>query len=210
MLNRIVKGILIASLLTFPQTNTVNGFAIEYDKDLKETDIKAINDLKIHEDKPFGLHKGYNNLQAKIEEHKKIQEAVQRRLEEIKRREEEQKRLEEEQRRLEEEKKNSFDLTLEFSFYTDLAEENGGYSGITCTGKRLKYGFIASNVWALGTKFQTEQGEIFTVSDTGGGDFNSYNRVDCFIPRNSGESDYQYKKRVLNMGRKIIKVKKIN
>ena len=203
MLNRIVKGILIASLLTFPQTNTVNGFAIEYDKDLKETDIKAINDLKIHEDKPFGLHKGYNNLQAKIEEHKKIQEAVQRRLKEIKRREEEQKRLEEEQ-------KNKYDIDLVLSYYTDLAEENGGYAGITCTGEPLKYGHIASNVWGLGTQFETQDGQIFTVADKGGSHFNSYNRVDCFIPRNYGESNSQYKERVLNMGRKTIKVRKIN
>lgn len=202
MFNRIVRGVIVASMLVTPQANTVNSFGIELNEEYKnkmnEQDIKAINELKheIGEHKTFGINKGYKTLEAKIEEHKKIQEEVRRREEEI-------------ARRKKEEKKHSFDLTLEFSFYTDLAEENGGYSGITCTGKRLEYGFIASNVWALGTKFQTEQGEIFTVSDTGGGDFNSHNRVDCFIPRNSGESDYQYKKRVLNMGKKIIKVKKI-
>ena len=199
MLNRIAKGILIASLLTFPQTNTVDSFAIQYDKDLKEKDIKAISDLQIHEDKSFGLHKGYNNLQAKIEEHKKIQEAVQMRLEKIKIREEEKKRKEEE--------KNKYDIDLVFSYYTDLLEENGGYTGITCTGEPLKYGHIASNVWELGTQFKTQDGQIFTVADKGGNNFNSYNRVDCFIPRNNGESNSQYKNRVLNMGRKTIKVK---
>ena len=199
MLNRIAKGILIASILIFPQTNTVDGFAIQHDKDLKEKDIKAISDLQIHEDKSFGLHKGYNNLQAKIEEHKKIQEAVQMRLEEIKIREEEKKRKEEE--------KNKYDIDLVFSYYTDLSEENGGYTGITCTGEPLKYGHIASNVWKLGTQFKTQDGQIFTVADKGGSHFDSWNRVDCYIPRQIGESTSQYKQRVLNMGRKTVKVK---
>lgn len=200
MLNRIAKGILIASILIFPQTNTVDGFAIQYDKDLKEKDIKAISDLQIHKDKSFGLHKGYNNLQAKIEEHKRIQEAVQMRLEEIKIREEEKKRKEEEE---------SYDIELIFSFYTSLSSENGGNEGITCTGSKLKYGDLASNVWELGTKFKTQSGEIFTVSDFGGNNFNSYNRVDCYIPRQTGESDYQYYKRVNNMGHKTVTVKLI-
>ena len=202
MLNRIAKGILIASILIFPQTNTVDSFAIQYDKDLKEKDIKAISDLQIHEDKSFGLHKGYNNLQAKIEEHKRIQEAVQMRLEEIKIREEEKKRLEEEE-------KNKYDIDIVFSYYTDLSEENGGYTGITCTGEPLKYGHIASNVWELGTQFKTQDGQIFTVADKGGSNFNSYNRVDCYIPRQIGESDYQYYKRVNNMGHKTVTVKLI-
>ena len=202
MLNRIAKGILIASILIFPQTNTVDSFAIQYDKDLKEKDIKAISDLQIHEDKSFGLHKGYNNLQAKIEEHKRIQEAVQMRLEKIKIHEEEKKRKENEE-------KNKYDIDLVFSYYTDLSEENGGYTGITCTGEPLKYGHIASNVWELGTQFKTQDGQIFTVADKGGNDFNSYNRVDCYIPKQPGESDYQYYKRVNNMGHKTIAVKLI-
>ncbi|MDB2160136.1 3D domain-containing protein [Clostridium butyricum] len=174
MLNRIVKGILIASLLIFPQTNTVNGFAIEYDKDLKEKDIKAINDLKIHEDKPFGLHKGYNNLQAKIEEHKKIQEAVQRRLEEIKRREEEQKRLEEEQ-------KNKYDIDLVLTYYSRHPSENGGYN-CTASGSPLREGIVANNFYPLGTKIELEDGRILEVADRGGAShFNNWHRLDVFV-----------------------------
>lgn len=191
MLNRIVKGILIASLLTFPQTNTVNGFAIEYDKDLKETDIKAINDLKIHEAKTFGLHKGYNNLQAKIEEHKKIQEAVQRRLEEIKRREEEQKRLEEEQ-------KNKYDIDLVLTYYSRDISENGGYN-CTASGSPLKEGIVANNLYPLGTKIELEDGTIYTVADRGGADhFNNWHRLDVFV--DTYDRDY-----VMSLGKKIVK-----
>lgn len=191
MLNRIVKGILIASLLTFPQTNTVNGFATEYDKDLKETDIKAINDLKIHEAKTFGLHKGYNNLQAKIEEHKKIQEAVQRRLEEIKRREEEQKRLEEEQ-------KNKYYIDLVLTYYSRHPSENGGYN-CTASGSPLKEGIVANNLYPLGTKIELEDGTIYTVADRGGADhFNNWHRLDVFV--DTYDRDY-----VMSLGKKIVK-----
>lgn len=182
--NRIVIGVTILSLITFPRTNTVVAFAngeVSNNIQLKELNINKYGSIK---------NIGYENIQNDIEKYN------------------EQKR-EEETRKIEEQKKNiekdSYDLEITFSYYTDLADENGGHVGITCTGKRLIYGYVASNVWDLGTQFETETGEIFIVADRGGNHFNSYNRVDCFIPREQGESDNQYKKRVLNMGRKLIK-----
>ena len=56
-------------------------------------------------------------------------------------------------------------------------------------------------------RFESQDGEIFTVADKGGSHFDSWNRVDCYIPRQIGESTSQYKQRVLNMGRKTVKVK---
>lgn len=197
MLNRITRGIIIASLLLHPQVNTVEAFAIEY----KDTvnDIKVINNIN-NENINICINQGYNNLDLKIEQYKQIQDKVNSRIDNIIRKQEE-------QARIEEEKKNSYDIELIFSFYTDLAEENGGHMGITCTGDKLQYGYLASNVWKLGTKFETEQGEIFTIADKGGSHFNSYNRVDAYIPRNQGETTSQYKKRVLNMGHKTVKVR---
>ena len=65
-------------------------------------------------------------------------------------------------------------------------------------------------VVVLGTcKYIRQDGKIFTVADKGGSHFNSYNRVDCYILRQIEESDYQYYKRVNNMGHKTITVKLI-
>ena len=174
MLNRIAKGILIASILIFPQTNTVDGFAIQYDKDLKEKDIKAISDLQIHEDKSFGLHKGYNNLQAKIEEHKKIQEAVQMRLEEIKIRKEEKKRKEEEER-------NSYDKTYLITYYSRHPSENGGYNS-TAYSTPLREGICANNIIPRGTRIKLIDGRELIVEDKGGTEFfNNDYHLDVFV-----------------------------
>ena len=205
MLNRIVKGILIATLLTFPQTNTVDGFAIGYDKDLKEKDIKAISDLQIHEDEPFGLHKGYNNLQAKIEEYKKIQEAVQIRLEEIKLREEEKKRKEDEE-------KLTHQRNFIVTYYGATYNECGNNHFITASGVPVEEGHIAvpRNI-PFGSKIILE-GKEYIATDTGNPKYicelsDGTLRVDVFVGRQYGENDYQYEKRVNNMGTKKIEGK---
>ena len=202
MLNRIAKGILIASLLTFPQTNTVDSFTIQYDKDLKEKDIKAISDLQIHKDKSFGLHKGYNNLQAKIEEHKKIQEAVQMRLEKIKIREEEKKRKENEE-------KLTHQRNFIVTYYGSTYNECGNNHFITASGVPVEEGHIAvpRNI-PFGSKIILE-GKEYIATDTGNPKYiceldNGTLRVDVFVARQYGESDYQYEKRVNNMGTKKI------
>lgn len=98
-----------------------------------------------------------------------------------------------------------YDETFVLTFYTDLAEENGPYGAITCNGKRLAAGMVANNVLPQGTKIMTKEFGQLVVSDKGGKNFNTRNRLDVFIPRNKGESDRQYKRRVANMG--IVKVK---
>lgn len=94
---------------------------------------------------------------------------------------------------------SSFTLT----FYTDLASENGGYTG-TASGAPLVYGVVASNSYPFGTKIYLEGYGYFTVADRGGSDFDSYGRLDVFIPRNAGESDDEYYNRVNSMGRPTV------
>ena len=185
--NRIVSGIITTTLLLTP-TNTV-AYANNTVEKVTFNKINNDNIPKIYEE-------NYHKLKEEFKTKQNIINRVNERFDKI----EERKRKEEEE---------SYDIELIFSFYTSLSSENGGNEGITCTGSKLKYGDLASNVWGLGTKFKTQSGEIFTVSDFGGNNFNSYNRVDCYIHRQIGESDYQYYKRVNNMGHKTITVKLI-
>lgn len=90
------------------------------------------------------------------------------------------------------------------SYFTDLPEENGGYT-VTCTGKPLIYGVVASNVYSLGTKVYLKGYGTFTVADRGGNHFNNPNRLDVLIPKNKNESNSHYKRRVNDMGKSIIK-----
>ncbi|WML34164.1 3D domain-containing protein [Clostridium sp. OS1-26] len=73
------------------------------------------------------------------------------------------------------------DITL--TFYTSLAEENGGYADITCTGGKLTPGMVANNVLPLGTEIYTSEFGTLTVSDRGGNNFNTIHRLDVFISR---------------------------
>ena len=195
--NRMVGTLVITSLL-FTPTNTVS---TSTNVENEVTFNRINNDIT-----PKIYNENYCKLKKEFETKQNIINRVNERFDKI----EEQHRQEEEKKRLEEEEeRNSYDIELIFSFYTSLSSENGGNEGITCTGSKLKYGDLASNVWELGTQFKTQDGQIFTVADKGGSHFNSYNRVDCYIPRQTGESDYQYYKRVNNMGHKTITVKLI-
>lgn len=95
------------------------------------------------------------------------------------------------------------DITL--TFYTSLAEENGGFSGINCSGKRLTPGTVANNVLPLGTEIYTREFGTLTVADRGGNNFNTIHRLDVYVPRETGESDKDYLIRVNKMGRVNVK-----
>lgn len=97
------------------------------------------------------------------------------------------------------------ELDIILTFYTSLGEENGGFSGINCSGKRLTPGTAANNVLPLGTEIYTKEFGTLTVSDRGGNNFNTTSRLDVYVPREAGESDKDYLQRVNNMGR--VKVK---
>lgn len=98
------------------------------------------------------------------------------------------------------------------SYYTDLPEENGGYT-ITATGEKLKYGIVANNSLKFGTNIYFKNKGKFKVKDRGCSNFNKVNRYDVFIPKNYGESNSSYLKRVNNLGKTkvvgyIVKFKK--
>lgn len=99
-------------------------------------------------------------------------------------------------------------MTMTLTFYGDFAHENGGYAGIDAQGNKLVAGTVASNVHSFGTKFSLN-GQIFTVRDRGGRNFNSSNRLDVFVPRLSGESDSSYSARIRKYGRRTVTMYKL-
>ena len=99
-------------------------------------------------------------------------------------------------------------VKMTLTFYGDFAHENGGYTGIDAQGNKLVAGTVASNVYSFGTKFELN-GQIFTVRDRGGKNFNSSNRLDVFVPRKSGESNSAYAKRIREYGRKTVTMHKL-
>lgn len=94
-------------------------------------------------------------------------------------------------------------IQMKMTFYGDFAHENGGYAGIDAQGNKLVAGTVASNVYPFGTTF-SYNGQIFTVRDRGGRNFNSYNRLDVFVPRKKGESDAAYARRISIYGVKTV------
>lgn len=99
-------------------------------------------------------------------------------------------------------------VKITMTFYGDFPEENGGYPGIDAHGNKLVAGTVASNVYPQGTKFLFN-GQTFTVKDRGGKNFNSYNRLDVFVPRLKGESDDAYARSISNYGRKTVTMYKL-
>lgn len=88
------------------------------------------------------------------------------------------------------------------TYYTDLNSENG-YGAVNCLGEKLEHTMIASNYYKLGTKIKID-GVTYEVRDRGSSRFNNPKRLDMFIPRNKGESNSEYYKRVNAMGVKRV------
>lgn len=88
-----------------------------------------------------------------------------------------------------------YNTTFELTFYDSLD------GVIMSSGKRVYNGACASNTFKNGTKIMLKGFGSITVNDCGGSDLNVSNRLDIFIGRNQGESEYQYRKRVFKMGR---------
>ena len=65
--------------------------------------------------------------------------------------------------------------------------------------------YVANNVYPCGTKIYLEGYGIMTVKDRGGKSFNSKTRLDVLIPRNPGESDSAYFRRVNDKGRPSVR-----
>ncbi|MGL4801885.1 MAG: hypothetical protein ACRC18_06440 [Cetobacterium sp.] len=98
------------------------------------------------------------------------------------------------------------EYTVHLSFYSDLACENSIYGNVTATGEILSPGMVANNFLDFGTNIYMEGYGLKVNKDRGSKKyFNSIEKFDVFIPRNQGESDSQYYKRVNNLGRTTTK-----
>lgn len=98
----------------------------------------------------------------------------------------------------------SKNILFEVTFYTSLDGENE-YGAITASGIKLgSTMLLANNIYPFGTKIYLEGFGELEVQDRGGKEFNSSNRLDIYIPRKQGESDSEYKKRVIEYGRQNI------
>lgn len=100
-------------------------------------------------------------------------------------------------------------VTITLTFYGGGAEENGGYAGMNAYSGKLTAGTVASNVYPRGTKFRLPNGQILTVNDRGGSSFNSYNRLDVYVPRKAGERKKDYDRRIAKLGRKTVTLYKL-
>lgn len=149
-------------------------------------------------------------LEVKLEEKrkqeemdKKIQEQIDK-IAEYKRSDEY--KLREETRHWREELGISIDeiekVKMTVSHYSDLPQHNGGYV-TDVRGNKLTHGTVANNILPLGTNIYME-GEIYTVNDIGGSNFNKKNRVDKFVQRLPNESDEEYIKRIWGYGIKNV------
>ena len=161
MLDRLTRGIIILSLITFPQGYTSPSFAIERNKE----------DLKV-----TTKEEGYKNIQNQLEETKRLK-AEQERLQKLREEEEQRQREAEERKRIEE--RNSYNITFCLTHYGRSKSENGGYTK-TCYGTELREGIIASNYWKRGTVIELIDGRRFIVEDTGSNNFNSPERLEKY------------------------------
>ena len=138
----------------------------------------------------------YTNLISAIDLEKRFNE--QKKLNEIKFKKQKKEKVQKSK------KENIECINITLTFYTSLPSENGGYT-VTCKGKKLEYGMVASNYYKLGTKLKLGDLGTFEIADRGSDNFNIPTRLDVFIPKQEGESNSHYLKRVNNMGRKTVK-----
>ena len=188
MLDKITRGVIILSLITFPQSYSSPSFAIICNKNKESINFKT-------------KEEGYKNIQNQAEEIKRIKE--QERLQKLK---EEEQKQEEERRRIEEEKNNR---TFLVSYYGATYSECGNNHFITASGVPVQQGHIAvPKSIPFGSKIIIE-GNEYIATDTGNPEYicelsDGTLRVDVFIERLHGENDYQYEKRINNMGVKKV------
>ncbi|MBZ9622940.1 hypothetical protein G9F71_008740 [Clostridium sp. FP2] len=94
-----------------------------------------------------------------------------------------------------------YNMVFTLTFYTNLTSENSSAGGINCRGIKLYDGMVANNKLPYGTKIKLEGWGTVEVLDVGGSNFDVSHRLDVYVPREGGESDNEYFKRVQRMGK---------
>ena len=187
MLKKTISLMCILPFLLPTTLNTHSSFKstmAKVDKVIIETDLSAIEEGILPYEKQYKI-----NMLNEIGQGLVVQQ-------------QEQKKADEEQREIERQRESEreyMDFTL--TFYTTV--ECGG--NISCEGKKLTQMVVANNVRPLGQKIELEGFGTLEVRDRGGNNFFNPFRLDVFLPRLQGESDYQYQKRARDLGR--VKVK---
>ena len=187
--NRIVSGILTTSLLLTPTNNVA--YAHNNVKKVIFNRINNDNTPKIHDE-------NYYKLKEEFKTKQNIINRVNERFDKI-----------EERKRKEEEEKLNHRRNFIVTYYGATYNECGNNHFITASGVPVEEGHIAvpRNI-PFGSKIILE-GKEYIATDTGNPKYicelsDGTLRVDVFVGRQYGENDYQYEKRVNNMGVKKI------
>ena len=194
--NMIVSGILTTSLLLTPTNNVAYA----------HNNVKKVIFNKINNDNTPKIHdENYCKLKEEFKTKQNIINRVNERFDRI----EEQYRQEEEKKRREEEEKLNHRRNFIVTYYGATYNECGNNHFITASGVPVEEGHIAvPKSIPFGSKIILE-GKEYIATDTGNPKYicelsDGTLRVDVFIGRQYGESDYQYEKRVNNMETKKI------
>ena len=187
--NRIVSGIITSCLLLTP-TNTVSA-STNVENEIIFNKINNDNTPKIYEE-------NYHKLKEEFRVKQNIINRVNERFDKI-----------EEKKRKEEEEKLNHRRNFIVTYYGATYNECGNNHFITASGVPVEEGHIAvpRNI-PFGSKIILE-GKEYIATDTGNPKYicelsDGSLRVDVFVGRQYGENDYQYEKRVNNMGTKKI------
>ena len=187
--NRIVSGIITSCLLLTP-TNTVSA-STNVENEVTFNKINNDNTPKIYEE-------SYYKLKEEFKTKQNITNRVNERFDKI-----------EEKKRKEEEEKLNHRRNFIVTYYGATYNECGNNHFITASGVPIEEGHIAvpRNI-PFGSKIILE-GKEYIATDTGNPKYicelsDGSLRVDVFVGRQYGENDYQYEKRVNNMGTKKI------
>ena len=190
--NRIVSGIITTTLLLTP-TNTV-AYANNTVEKVTFNKINNDNTPKIYEE-------SYYKLKEEFKTKQNIINRVNERFDKI-----------EEKKRKQEEEKLNHRRNFIVTYYGATYNECGNNHFITASGVPVEEGHIAvpRNI-PFGSKIILE-GKEYIATDTGNPKYicelsDGTLRVDVFVGRQYGENDYQYEKRVNNMGTKKIEGK---
>ena len=187
--NRIVSGIITTTLLLTP-TNVV----VYANNTVEKVTFNKIN----NDNTPKIYEESYYKLKEEFKTKQNIINRVNERFDKI-----------EEKKRKEEEEKLNHRRNFIVTYYGATYNECGNNHFITASGVPVEEGHIAvpRNI-PFGSKIILE-GKEYIATDTGNPKYicelsDGSLRVDVFVGRQYGENDYQYEKRVNNMGTKKI------
>lgn len=210
LMRKTLACLLIPTLLTIANTSKANALSTDVEEN------KVINYNDTNDDLTLmNMYLNYelewqrDNLMAKEHRDIKAKELITQKVNERINKIEELRKIEEQKRIEEEKEKLKYQRNFIVTYYGATYNECGNSHFITASGIPVQEGHIAvPRSIPFGSKIILD-GVEYVATDTGNPKYicelsDGTLRVDVFVGRQSGESDYQYEKRVNNMGvRKI-------